>query len=311
MNWRNVIETSRSTEVPQTSSGWGNEVAQRLIRHAAHNAPPPLVERLEEEWLADLATRQGEISRLLFGLGCCWATQIIAREHCALNTSAASTATGRTTMAAYAQSNPTFFSRRTTALVAITGIHVAVIYALATGLGSHLIKVIPPSTVIDFIPEVHPRETPPPPPKFDLAQPPKIDIGPLPEVPIDVGSDPTTIQAEAPRTVVDSTPPQQPPPAPVKRVLGGPDKGFPNSEDYYPPAARRLGEQGNTAIQVCVDPSGKLAAEPTVTQSSGSAHIDEGAIKLAKAGSGHYRPTTENGRPVSSCYDLLFKFNFK
>jgi hypothetical protein len=39
--------------------------------------------------------------------------------------------------------------------------------------------------------------------------------------------------------------------------------------------------------------------------------LDEGAIKLAKAGSGHYRATTENGTPVSSCYGFLIKFNLQ
>ena len=46
-------------------------------------------------------------------------------------------------------------------------------------------------------------------------------------------------------------------------------------------------------------------------QSSGSARLDEGAIKLARAGSGHYRASTENGTPVSSCYGYLIKFNLR
>jgi TonB family protein len=215
-------------------------------------------------------------------------------------------------MTAYIQSDQTFFSSRTSALVAIIGVHVAVIYAFATGLGSHFIReMIPPPMTFDFIKDTRPTATLPPPPKFEPAQPRKIDLGPPPDVPIDDGPGPDAIQQEAPRTVVDSIPAQLPPPAPVKRVLGGPDKAFPNSEDYYPPSSKRLGEQGNTTLQVCVGPSGKLTAEPTVTQSSGSANLDGGAIKLAKAGSGHYRATTENGTPVSSCYGLLIRFNLK
>jgi TonB family protein len=147
--------------------------------------------------------------------------------------------------------------------------------------------------------------SPPPRPKFTLVRPTIDDLGPPPGVPLDVGPDPNAIHTEAP--VVVPTP-SQPPPALVKRVLGGPGKGFPNSDDYYPPAARRLGEQGNTAIQVCVDPNGQLTADPEVTQSSGSVRLDEGAVRLAKAGSGHYRATTENGTPVSSCYGYLIRF---
>ena len=311
MNGRNVIDTSLSTQSEERSGGWVNEVAQRLIRHAARNAPPPLAERLEEEWLADLATRQGQMSRLLLGLGCCWATRIIVAEHGALNVSAASAAAGSTTVTAQAQPNLTFLPRRTTALVAIIGVHVAVIYAFATGLGHQFIKELQAPLIADFLKDARPNDTPPPPPKIDLVQPRVVDPGPPPDILIDVGPGPTAISTEPQRTVVD-LPPQLPPAAvPVKRVSGGPGKGFPNSEDYYPPAARRLGEQGNTAIQVCVDANGKLTAEPKVVQSSGSARLDEGAIKLARAGSGHYRASTENGTPVSSCYGYLIKFNLQ
>ncbi len=38
---------------PGFSRKWIDRVAQRLLRRAAHRAPPLLAERLEEEWLAD------------------------------------------------------------------------------------------------------------------------------------------------------------------------------------------------------------------------------------------------------------------
>jgi len=60
-----------------------------------------------------------------------------------------------------------------------------------------------------------------------------------------------------------------------------------------------------------VDDKGRLTATPTIARSSGSSSLDEGALKLAKAGSGHYRATTEDGLPVSSCYEFLIRFNLK
>ena len=111
--------------------------------------------------------------------------------------------------------------------------------------------------------------------------------------------------------ITETLPPQRPAPPPVKRVSGGPGKGFPATEDYYPAASIRLGEQGSSAIQVCVDSSGKLTSEPQVMKSSGSSRLDEGALRLAKAGSGHYRATTENGAPVSSCFGYLITFTLK
>ena|SRR5436853_7623673 len=55
----------------------------------------------------------------------------------------------------------------------------------------------------------------------------------------------------------------------------------------------------------------RLSADPTIARSSGSARLDEGAVRLAKAGSGHYRATTEDGRPVSSCFPFLIRFDFR
>lgn len=64
-------------------------------------------------------------------------------------------------------------------------------------------------------------------------------------------------------------------------------------------------------VSVCVDPLGRLAAAPSLAASSGSAHLDEGALTLARAASGHYRPTTDNGRPISDCYALRIRFELR
>jgi TonB family protein len=118
-------------------------------------------------------------------------------------------------------------------------------------------------------------------------------------------------------TVVTTTPDPQtpflspPPPQAVKQVLGGPGAGFPNTDDFYPPQARRLDEQGVGTVQVCVDANGRLTADPTMLQGTGSARLDAGAIKLARAGSGHYRATTVNDQPVNSCYSFRVRFQLK
>jgi protein TonB len=101
------------------------------------------------------------------------------------------------------------------------------------------------------------------------------------------------------------------PPRPVSRTPAGPGKGFPATEDYYPQASRRLEEQGVVVVSVCVDPSGKLSGEPSVATSSGSPRLDEGALKLAKAGSGRYKPATEDGKPVAGCNKFGIRFQLK
>ena len=66
-----------------------------------------------------------------------------------------------------------------------------------------------------------------------------------------------------------------------------------------------------STVRVCVDSKGKLTSNPTTVKSSGIARLDEGALKLARAGSGHYRATTEDGQPVDSCYPLGIRFQLK
>jgi TonB family protein len=56
------------------------------------------------------------------------------------------------------------------------------------------------------------------------------------------------------------------------------------------PAAAAVARQiGGSVVRVCVDGSGRLAAEPSIVQSSGDAAFDHAALGVAKAGSGSYR----------------------
>jgi TonB family protein len=98
------------------------------------------------------------------------------------------------------------------------------------------------------------------------------------------------------------------PPGAVQVVTGGPGAGFPDTDECYPPLARRLGESGTAVVRVCVDAEGRPTADPTLLESSGTPRLDAGALRLARAGSAQYRPSTENGRPVSSCYALRVRF---
>jgi TonB family protein len=72
-----------------------------------------------------------------------------------------------------------------------------------------------------------------------------------------------------------------------------------------------MGEQGIATVQVCVDARGRLTADPTLAASSGSSRLDEASLRVARAGSGHYRPTTENARPVSACYAFRIRFKLQ
>lgn len=212
-------------------------------------------------------------------------------------------------MAAYVHDTQ-FFTRRGVVFLAIVALHLAIIWAFATGLARKALDLVAPPIQADVVQEVEKKDEPPPPPPPQMERPP-VEVPP-PDVSID-------LPAEAPPTaitdVTDKHVAPQPPPQPahqVVRVAGGPGKGFPQSEDYYPSASQRLGEAGAATVHACVNASGKLTADPTIDKSSGSSRLDDGALKLAKAGSGRYRPGTEDGKPMdNSCFQFRVTFQLK
>jgi TonB family protein len=296
-------------QVRHAGAAWDLRLACRLVNHAARQVPPGLRDRLEEEWLADLAARTGAFARLRFGLGCCWATRVIAREFGAAAAAAGNWPSGQRLLVAHAGYDFSRFSRRTVALIAIVCLHIGIFYIYLTGFtGIRIVDRADPLKGIVIVKHDRPH-LPTPLPLPELAQT-SLDPVPLPAPRFKLPEDPKTITvAHAIQPQVPSTQPVASPP--VERVIGGPGTGFPDTEDYYPPAARRLGEAGSTVVSVCVDLRGRLTAAPAIVESSGIRLIDEGALRLAGAGSGHYRPTTENGQPVSSCYAFRIRFQLQ
>ncbi|HEY0801562.1 MAG TPA: energy transducer TonB [Steroidobacteraceae bacterium] len=281
-----------------------------LIHCAARGAPASLSERLEEEWQADLLARPSSMSRLRFALGCCWATKLIAHEH---RTSSAPVAASATASIAYLHEDSGFFSRRSTSFLLVVGLHAALFYALWISLGPTIKRVIE-QPLQPRVLEPTPNREPPPlaPTQPDFLHPwIEPTIPDPPRFPPDPKGDGGVIREAVGDPQPPPLPPQTQPAHEVNRVQGGPGTGFPNPDDYYPAAEIRRGQQGNVIVQVCVDASGRLTSYPRAVQSSGNSRLDEGALVLAKAGSGHYRATTEDGKPVHSCYPLRVVFKLK
>jgi TonB family protein len=285
---------------------WDEAVSRYLVSRAARGAPAGLAARLEEEWLADLGARRGAFSRIRFGLGCCWATRIIARDFASAAVAAGGSASGQRLLIGYGGYDVARLSRRTTAMIAIVCLHAAVFYA-------YLIDRAPGVSVDRARPMTgrvmtrHRSFHEPASLQAPRLTSTALQAFPPPHFSLDLPA--------APRAITAAHPPRSgfadvrhPAPEPVAIVTGGPGAGFPDTENYYPPAARRLGEAGAAAVRVCVDPNGKLTADPTIVRSSGIARLDRGALRLARAGSGHYRPSTENGRPVAACYAFRIRF---
>jgi periplasmic protein TonB len=206
-------------------------------------------------------------------------------------------------MTAYAHDS-TVISRRATVFVIIILLHVALIYGLATGLARKAIELIAPPIQTNIIEEVQQHDTPPPPPPPEFERPP-VEVPP-PDISIDIPAEPVASTAI---TDVTNRPVAAAPPRVSNHVGPKMGKNFPSSEDYYPPASTRLGEQGSVTVKACVAPTGKLSEDPTVVKTSGSSRLDEGAVKLAKAG--HYLPATDDGKTIPECFMFTIKFQLK
>jgi hypothetical protein len=273
-----------------------------LVRRAARAAPSSLSARLEEEWLADMQERTAGLSRLRFAVGCYWASVAIGLEHRPFSVPAASTAQGS---ASILVEPPRFVSSRTLTFGLVVSLHVAVFCGLMMAGTKYFKPAEPPAIQPRVIDPAPPPQIKPPPPDIQRSL-----INRLQEIhevfpPIQPEVLRDTVPQEPPGNAVTA------PPREIVRVKGGAGPAFPHPDDYYPDASRRLEEQGATILQVCVDAAGRLTSEPEKTGTSGSGRLDAAAVRLAKAGSGHYQPTTQDGRPVADCYPIKIRFQLR
>ena len=142
-------------------------------------------------------------------------------------------------MAAYVHDTQ-FFTRRTVVLFAIIALHVFIFWALATGLARRAIEVLAPPIQTEIVQEEQKKVEPPPPPPPEFQKPP-VEVPP-PDVVVDLPPEPTQTTALSNVTTkhVEAPPP---PPKTGNKVGAKPGKGFPNTEDYYPPALLRSEER--------------------------------------------------------------------
>ena len=209
-------------------------------------------------------------------------------------------------MAAYVHDTD-YFTRRTAVFALIIALHVFILWAFATGLARKAIEVLAPPIQTDILQEEKTKNEPPPPPPPEMKRqvvevpPPDINIA-MPEVGPQTTAITARVAEKAPAPVAKAA---------VAATAVGLGKGFPNVDDYYPDASRRLGEEGLTIVDVCVGPDGKLTEPPKVNKSSGHERLDQAAVKVASVGSGRFKPATEDGKPVAKCTQLPIRFKLR
>jgi protein TonB len=191
------------------------------------------------------------------------------------------------------------------AIILVALIHVAVGYALITGLAfSAVRKAIERVTTVDINEPPPPPDTPPP-PQPDTPPPP---VAPPPPISISVAPPPIQVQPNIPppAPVIRIVPPAAPPAPPPPRFTpkGAVPKGNPGSwatTDDYPSRAQRAEKEGVTRFTVQVSPEGRVTS-CSVTGSSGTPELDDAACRAISRRARFTPATNGEGQPVAGTY---------
>ena len=195
-----------------------------------------------------------------------------------------------------------------TALIIVAILHVAVGYALVTGLAYEAIKKVKEVTSAVNIEEEKPPEEPPPPPPPKQDQPPPPIVAPPP---------PISFNAPAPQVqTVNEAPPIPAPPAPValpappapppprftpKAAVPKRNPGNWATSNDYPSRALREEREGTTGFRVTIGTDGKVI-DCEITRSSGSADLDEATCSNVRRRARFTPATDGDGNPTTGSY---------
>jgi protein TonB len=200
---------------------------------------------------------------------------------------------------------------RIVAIIIVALIHVAVGYALVTGLAySAVKKAIERVTTVDIEEPPPPKDEPPPPePPKDTAPPPPVAPPPpmnISVAPPQIQTQPTIPPPAPPALRVPPPAPMAPPPPPPPRVAAkkATPKGNPgnwaNSNDY-PSRALREEKEGITRFTVQIGSDGRVTS-CSVTGSSGTPELDSTTCSLIQRRARFNPAINSDGQPTSDTW---------
>ena len=210
------------------------------------------------------------------------------------------------------------FTRRTTAIVGgVVLFHVALLWALNTGLLRRAAEVIVPVQMLSELttppaPKVEPaplpvqqpvaRRKPSPVPPAPVHQQVAPRLPPSPNAPTAVPEP----QTPAPPIVAAPAPAPVAPPAPAKIELPSTSAEYlQNPPPTYPATSRRLGEQGTVIVRVLIGADG-LAQEAELRKSSGFDRLDRAALETVRKW--RYVPGKRGGVPEAMWFNVPINF---
>lgn len=165
-----------------------------------------------------------------------------------------------------------FSSRRLAGIAFVVALHIVIIYALVSGLGSEMVQVMQHPLSVKIIQQVKPPTPPPPPPPPPQLAPPPPAFIPPPLVQIAQPPPPPVIAS------VTHVKPAAPPPAPVPAVrrAAGLDPNQSCTPPQYPAAAEAMEQTGRTILQFLIDTGGHVV-DARIARSSGFGLLDRAA----------------------------------
>lgn len=209
-------------------------------------------------------------------------------------------------------------NRRLLIATSVILLHVAVLWALQTGLMRRAVEIIVPGEILSEF--ISPPAPPAPQPQTPAPQPVKQEVKPVvkptptpplpaptPEpAPMVAPAAPAPAQPAIEASTVAATPAAPQAPAPTRIELPSSDAAYLNNpKPSYPALSRRLGEQGKVVVRVLIGVDG-TAQQAEIRTSSGYDRLDQAA--LATVRSWRYVPGKRNGTAEAMWFNVPINF---
>jgi protein TonB len=206
-------------------------------------------------------------------------------------------------------------TRKLVGFTVVLVLHIAVVYALVTGLARKVVEVVQEPVITKLIAEIKPPP-PPPPPDKPVPPPPKSAAPPPPYVPppeVKVQPQP---QENTIAAVTNVKPPSnelptsvaQPAPAATAQAAGPPAHTSARVAGHcekpeYPRTSLRNEEQGTVNVKLVIGTDGSVV-DAAIEKSSGYKDLDRATLKAWSLC--HFTPAMADGQPVQSATRMQY-----